>query len=769
MPYLAHTENPNGQSHLLRNHLREVGNLSSDFASQIDPSFNEAARWAGLLHDLGKYRDEFQEYLLGKRKGGEDTHHAVYGAGMAFELRSVALAYAIAGHHAGLHDAQGLVELLNKSGYKVKNNLKLLREKFEAELGKLTEKINEPDFVKETDAISRFKTDLFVRMIFSALVDADFLDTEAHYEMKARPRVPALNEDNLSEKLLVRAGAAKERKADEALRSKKNPEIITLRNAIYEQCLTSAEKEQGFFSLTVPTGGGKTLSGMAFALAHARKHNLRRIIVVIPYLSIIEQNAAEYRQILDPTNQGIVVENHSAIAIAAEDKEEKQTSEAKERSPLVLAAENWDAPIIVTTSVQFIESLFSNKPSRCRKLHNIARSVVLFDEVQTLPARLLEPLLSMWRELRDEYGVSFVFSSATQPAFRKQTNLKNGFTENELTEITENTAETFKQLRRVRFELPRANERKTWAQIADEVYEHKQVVCVVNTRKQAFALWNELHGKLAENECRGLFHLSSALCAEHRFEIIGAIHNPHEGSVRWRLLNGLPCRVVSTQLVEAGVDLDFPLLYRALAPLDSIVQAAGRCNRENRLQELGRVVVFRTEDDSLPPGIYKLATEQTANMMSNLSEEQLATDPLLFADYFNRIYGMAATDYQRSGETTIQQDRQDLNFRSVAQKVKVIDDTGVSVIVPYGKSIEIVEEIRGRQTQKGVPRFNRDDLRRLQRFMVNIRRNDFLTLQTMGQIQELLPNISLYVLNEGSYRDALGVVIGERASDEFVL
>jgi CRISPR-associated endonuclease/helicase Cas3 len=601
------------------------------------------------------------------------------------------------------------------------------------------------------------------------LVDADFLDTEAHYEMKARPRVPALNEDNLSEKLLVRAGAAKERKADEALRSKKNPEIITLRNAIYEQCLTSAEKEQGFFSLTVPTGGGKTLSGMAFALAHARKHNLRRIIVVIPYLSIIEQNAAEYRQILDPTNQGIVVENHSAIAIAAEDKEEKQTSEAKERSPLVLAAENWDAPIIVTTSVQFIESLFSNKPSRCRKLHNIARSVVLFDEVQTLPARLLEPLLSMWRELRDEYGVSFVFSSATQPAFRKQTNLKNGFTENELTEITENTAETFKQLRRVRFELPRANERKTWAQIADEVYEHKQVVCVVNTRKQAFALWNELHGKLAENECRGLFHLSSALCAEHRFEIIGAIHNPHEGSVRWRLLNGLPCRVVSTQLVEAGVDLDFPLLYRALAPLDSIVQAAGRCNRENRLQELGRVVVFRTEDDSLPPGIYKLATEQTANMMSNLSEEQLATDLLLFADYFNRIYGMAATDYQRSGETTIQQDRQDLNFRSVAQKVKVIDDTGVSVIVPYGKSIEIVEEIRGRQTQKGVPRFNRDDLRRLQRFMVNIRRNDFLTLQTMGQIQELLPNISLYVLNEGSYRDALGVVIGERASDEFVL
>jgi CRISPR-associated endonuclease/helicase Cas3 len=769
MPYLAHTENPNGQSHLLRDHLREVGNLSSDFASQIDPSFNEAARWAGLLHDLGKYRDEFQEYLLGKRKGGEDTHHAVYGAALAFQKRWIAIAFAIAGHHAGLHDVGDLKELIKNPAYNTSERLPQIVTRFEEEIRSLPTSISEPDFLRQISPANKLKLEFYVRMIFSALVDADFLDTEAHYEMKARPRMPALNEDNLSEKLLVRAGAAKERKADEVLRSEKNPEIITLRNAIYEQCLTSAEKEQGFFSLTVPTGGGKTLSGMAFALAHARKHNLRRIIVVIPYLSIIEQNAAEYRQILDPTNQGIVVENHSAIAIAAEDKEEKETSEAKERSPLVLAAENWDAPIIVTTSVQFIESLFSNKPSRCRKLHNIARSVVLFDEVQTLPARLLEPLLSMWRELRDEYGVSFVFSSATQPAFRKQTNLKNGFTENELTEITENTAETFKQLRRVRFELSRADERKTWAQIADEMYEQKQVLCVVNTRKQAFALWNELHGKLAENECRGLFHLSSALCAEHRFEIIGAIHNPHEGSVRWRLLNGLPCRVVSTQLVEAGVDLDFPLLYRALAPLDSIVQAAGRCNRENRLQELGRVVVFRTEDDSLPPGIYKLATEQTANMMSNLSEEQLATDPLLFADYFNRIYGMAATDYQRSGETTIQQDRQDLNFRSVAQKVKVIDDTGVSVIVPYGKSIEIVEEIRGRQTQKGVPRFNRDDLRRLQRFMVNIRRNDFLTLQTMGQIQELLPNISLYVLNEGSYHDALGVVIGERASDEFVL
>jgi len=774
--YWAHNENEQGLPHLLKDHLRCVGDLAERFAATANQDLAIAARWAGLLHDLGKYRDEFQEYLRGERESSEETHHAVYGAAFAFKRRWLGLAYAIAAHHAGLHDATSLKELINKPAYRADEALPSILERFEQELGNIPENIAEPEFLQTGDG-QQARIDLYIRMVFSALVDADFLDTESHYQCQLR-RTGRTLDDGLVAELLDRLNTAREFKARNAPRQGKAAEIVAYRNAIYEQCLRAGRRSQGFFSLTVPTGGAKTLNGAAFALSHAQCHRLKRLIVVIPYLSIIEQNAAEYRRIFDPENGGLVIENHSAVVIPAENEEEKSTSEARRRSPLVLAAENWDAPIVVTTAVQFIESLFSSRTSRCRKLHNIAQSVVLLDEVQTLPCHLLDPLLSALRELRDRYGVSFVFSSATQPAFRRQYSLANGFAEREVTEITENTEELFKALRRVHFELPQPGQTRSWSEIAEELQNKPQALCIVNTRKHAFSLWTALRVRLPGNGNESVFHLSSAMCAEHRLALIGEIHNPREGSIRWRLQRKLPCRVASTQLVEAGVDLDFPLLYRALGPLDSIVQAAGRCNRESLLTDehgapaLGRVIVFIPDEDKKPGGVYKTATEETAAMIAGLNDETIAEDPELFARYFGRLYTKVATDYVRSGETTIQQDRQALDFRKVSSKARVIADDTIGVIAPYGSAPEIIQAMREKSCDRDRPNFFRDEMRRLQRFIVNIRQNDFNALQKMGQIESLLPFgklAELFVLKQSAYHPLLGVVIAERPPEDLII
>ena len=315
MKFIAHTENAKGDPHLLRDHLRGVGSLAREFATVANPEMGEAAKWAGLLHDLGKYREQFQSYLLGQRESSADTHHAVYGAALAMQKRWLALAFAIAGHHAGLHDIGQLKALVNHEKYKAAECLPLLVERFAAEVCAIGEQLSEPTF----DRSQGTRAEFYIRMLFSALIDADFLDTEAHYKGKARESFEFRPAELLQRLLLEKAMKSTEGKLNE------------LRNRIFEQCLAAADLSPGFFSLTVPTGGGKTLSSMAFALRHAERYKLRRVIVVIPYLSIIEQNAAQYRRILDPDNKGIVIEHHSAV-IAPEDGEER------ERSPLEYAA-----------------------------------------------------------------------------------------------------------------------------------------------------------------------------------------------------------------------------------------------------------------------------------------------------------------------------------------------------------------------------------------------------------------------------------------------
>jgi len=403
---------------------------------------------------------------------------------------------------------------------------------------------------------------------------------------------------------------------------------------------------------------------------------------------------------------------------------------------------------------------------------------VLLDEAQTLPAHLLHPLLSAMRELKESYGVSFVFSTATQFAFRRSFSLKAGFREGETTNVIENASDIFKRLQRVRYEFPKGEEKRSWQDVALEMQGHQQALCVVNTRRHARDLWEEIKRAANEDGGESIFHLSSAMCAEHRLATIGSMENPQEGSIRRRLKDGMPCHVVSTQLIEAGVDLDFPLVLRALAPLDSIVQAAGRCNREGRLRNaegvpvFGRVIVFNPADEGLPPGSYRTGAQAAASLLDRLEPDSLAIDHELFARYFSSLYSKLSE--ANIGEQ-IERDRCGLRFKTVAKAARVIQDEGSPAIVPYGEGwAKIVKDIRERAERVGRPFIEREDFRRLQRLMVNIRDNDFKLLEQRGGLRRLFPQFphfdaGIHLLDEAFYHPQLGVVIDGRPATDWIV
>lgn len=756
--YYAHSlkNKPEEEWQRLDAHLTEVAALAEEFAKALRPNekmFAELARLAGLFHDIGKYRTEFQEYLRKERQGGVETAHAVYGAGKAlFEHESFAAAFAISGHHAGLYDAGDLDLLVNGKKYQVRDRLIEI-------LNHASEKIKSFE-LKETlqngdTPETRLRYEILIRMLFSLLVDADRLNTEEWEKRQLlgsqwKRKAVSINPSGLLQKL--------QNKRSEKSKSSKNDKLNKLRNDVFEVCLNKGQKLlQGFFSLTVPTGGGKTLSSMAFALAHAQQHNLRRVIVVIPYLSIIEQNAKEYREIFSKEN---VLEHHSSVDVSRSDEDPAQAQDIEK------AMENWDVPIVVTTSVQFIETLFSASPAQARKLHNIARSIVIFDEVQTLPTHLLEPLLDVLRELKKRYGVSFVFCSATQPAFKKTTNLKNGFLDDEIIEIAPNPDILYQSLQRVKYTVERSDSPWTWQDVAQKMIEHNQVLCILNLRRQAYELLVAIRRNLEERNIKNLdesvFHLSSAMCPAHRLDRINIIKD--------RLKTGKPCWVISTQLIEAGVDIDFPVVLRAMGPLDSIVQSAGRCNREGLLVDensrlrLGEVVVFSPQDGGLPPGIYNTATNIT---MAHLDIARLATDPELFKEYFTELYQVTPTDYQRRGSHTVQHERAEFNFRKVDAMARVIKDNTIAVVVPYGKATDIIARIRKGQS------FDREDIRSLQRYMVNLRKgfhSDYDKLKSA--LTPLIPErLEIPVLNKVFYdiKTHRGVVVENLPPEELMI
>lgn len=751
MDYYAHTaQGPDARPdkdrsrwQLLRDHLVNVARIARRFADPL--GLADEAELAGLLHDLGKYRDEFQAYLRGERGSSVETQHAIYGAAWALEPhQQLGTMLSVAGHHAGIHDMADAQAAAAKPI--VSQAIAELVARLESEVGLLPRPPGVPAFVQSASE-PIYAVEFYVRMLFSCLVDADRLDT-ACWPAEPPPDAP-LDAESLLGKVI--------RERDRKRAASPDSPLGLLRNRIFDACVDAGHQTQGFFSLTVPTGGGKTLSGMAFALAHAKAYGLRRVIVVIPYLSIIEQNAAEYRRIL---GDDVVLENHSNTS-------PKHDSDEEEKDRLDLVSENWDAPVIVTTSVQFLESLFASSPSKCRRLHRIARSVVIFDEVQTLPTHLLKPMFSVFRELVRSYGVTFVFSSATQPAFRRSSALPDGFAPEELCELAPNPAELFRQLRRVNYHLPKRDETVDWPELAAELCGQQQALCVVNLTRHAKELWEQLKRLVPDSESP--IHLSSAMCPAHRLALIEAI--------RRRLREGQTCRVVSTQLIEAGVDVDFPVVWRAMGPLDSIVQVAGRCNREGR-HAAGEVHVFRPADHKLPPNVYRAASDQAVVTLAQMGDtatasEKLSTDPKVFRDYFDSLYQVLNTDHAKRGESTIQQDREQLRFREVSRKAKVINDSGQPLIIAadnHGRKFaaDLIAEIRNRQPAPGQPRFTREDLRALQRSMVNVHHHRFQQLQSMKHLHPLLPNLELCVLTDGFYHPDLGLVVENRPLDDFI-
>lgn len=692
----------------LDEHLASVAELAKKFAGEFG-----AREWgylAGLWHDLGKYSEEFQRRL----EGGKRVDHATAGAKHALKNlsdknRARILSYVIAGHHSGLPDGKS-----NDDSCLTKRLNRNVPDYSAHPLRKDYTEPGNPSFEVSPERFA-FQLSFYIRMVYSCLVDADFLDTEAFMD---KERASWRKVYTVLETMNYKLSAALSVLEKEKPYRKINKE----RSMILQNCLSAAESAHGLFSLTVPTGGGKTLSSLAFAFKHALRHGMKRVIYVIPYTSIIEQNAAVFRDIL---GSPAVLEHHSNYDPRSDDKEEYQRSQ--------LASENWDAPLIVTTNVQFFESLFSNRSSKCRRLHNIANSVVILDEAQMLPVSLLAPSLEVLRELTLSYKTSVLLCTATQPALASDTFI-NGLDPADVREIIPEPQKLYQSLKRVDVKQLGTI---TDNEIAERLTAYRQVLCVVNTRKHARILFEKLD---AADHC---YHLSALMCPVHRTIVLGKIKKA--------LAEYNPCRVVSTQLIEAGVDIDFPVVFRAAAGIDSIAQAAGRCNREGLLPGNGEVFVFIPED-GLPPGHLR-HTAEAAETVLHHHADPLSLESVF--EYFQELYWKKGDRLDENGILTmLKEDEQRLNFpfKEIAQKFRMIKDNMGPIIVPWDEEAEVI--IRNLAYAKHPGRFTRQ----LQRYTIQVPPNVISVLNASGSVEAIGEDGQFTVLrNMDIYRDDLGL------------
>lgn len=660
--YHAHSGDPadRGDWHPLSAHLEGTGARAAGFLSPV--GLAKLGEAAGLLHDLGKYTPEFQKRLDG---GGRRVDHATAGAQVARteygpHLGKL-LAFCIAGHHAGLADGAG-------GGGRISTLEERLKKEVPALDPVWKRKIALPQApaikMKPRDRGDRdgaaFSIAFLTRMVFSALVDADYLDTEAYYDRLENRRRERGGYPPLSD-LSARLDAYLARRFPARADGESAGTVNAPRAEVLAAAREKAENPPGLFTLTAPTGGGKTLSSLAFALRHAVRHELARIVYVIPFTSIVEQTAAVFRDALGGGDDAdFVIEHHGVF-------DEDRVGEREARDKLRLAMENWDAPIVVTTAVQFFESLFANRPSRCRKLHNIANGVVILDEAQTLPLQLLRPCVAALDELARNWRTSIVLCTATQPALAEDDGFSGGF--RGVREIAPNP----KGLRR-RLERTRVRHRGAVddAELAARLRESPGVLCIVNTRRHA----RELYESIKDSE--GAAHLNTCMCARHRRDVLDA--------VRARLRDGEPVRLVATSLIEAGVDIDFPVVWRAEAGLESIVQAAGRCNREGLL-EAGDVYVFAPAgaDGAKPPRLPEV--EQRADVARGVlrrHDDPLSLDAI--DDYFRNLYWIKNAELDAKGilrEIADRGDTFDFPFEKIAREFRMIETAMAPVIVPY--------------------------------------------------------------------------------------
>ncbi|MDY7017775.1 MAG: CRISPR-associated endonuclease Cas3'' [Nitrospirota bacterium] len=721
VPIYAHSANIFGRWHPLDDHLSAVAKLAEAYAGAS--AWADEARLAGLFHDLGKYADRFQKRLEGKDSG---LDHWSQGAWIALsQHHAIAAALTIQGHHVGLQrgaspDLRGMD--LDKLAVRHPFNLQLsdpdasrLVQRAQADGIQLDKPPTiaislQEGFAKAVAAM------LDVRLLFSCLVDADFLDTEAHFEGDAKGKHPRPAGPTLD----ARAGLdALNRYMGEQIRAstQADAQVLAVREALWRATGDVAPAAPGVFTLTAPTGSGKTLAMLRFALEHAAIHKLKRIVLAVPFLTVIEQTAREYRRVFAGFPDNFVLEHHSLAGLGEEsEKRDAEGAQARQRR---LLAENWDTPIVLTTNVQLLESLFSNRPSSCRKLHNLMEAVILFDEAQSLPQHLAVPTLAALSHLSAAYHSSIVFATATQPAFDTlhEPVSKHAASGWRPIEVVPDHPELFRKLERVKVSWPTPGEKLTWADLAAEIRGTDQALVVVNLKRHALALLNAL------GDTPDVFHLSTNLCAEHRRAVLD--------KVRARLRNGLSCRLISTQCVEAGVDVDFPKVFRALAPLEAIAQAAGRCNREGQMNaqgRLGEVTVFEpniqfdeTERNPwkqmFPTFEYYKGASVTRTMLNRLGELDIS-DPSLFRSYWTEFRSIADLKKAQELETAFNE----RDFVEVARLYRLIDTNAIQVLVPWADRLDDFRTLCAEAEDVGI---TADWMRRAQGLAVGVyRRKD---------------------------------------------
>ena len=697
----------------LQSHSVNVGEMAVEFAHVFGAQ--EIACQTGQLHDLGKYSEAFNHRL----HGGPSVDHATAGAKIAVEhwggVIGKLMAFCIAGHHAGLANGNGEGDnrrtLKQRLALQFGADIPALDNLWQQEI-KLPQTLSAPP-LKADAHHPFFSYAFFTRMLYSCLVDADYLDTEAFYsnlENKAIERggYPDLNalQHNFNQFInKFRRRVAQASKQTEA--EKRNAALNRLRSEILDYAVEQATQPQGLFTLTVPTGGGKTFTSMAFALEHAKHHGMRRVIYVIPFTSIIEQNASEFRKAFGELGKQAVLEHHSTF-----DDGKLQNEATKDK--LRLASENWDAPIVVTTAVQFFESLFADRSSRCRKLHNIAGSVIILDEAQMLPLNLLLPIMQAIKELAQNYRCSVVMCTATQPAVQAENGFYRGF-ENVL-EIAPKPTALFDKLRRTTVQHIGT---QTDADLLAKLAEHPQMLVIVNNRRHARSLYDQA------KHLDGTFHLTTLMCAKHRSQKLDEI--------RGRLKNGEPCRVIATSLIEAGVDVDFPLVMRAEAGLDSVAQAAGRCNREGkRSSENSFVWIFAPEEQwKAPP---ELATQAAVMRLTadEFSDDLLSTQAV--AAYFAELYQLKGSELDNKKILKMHNDTGqslDFPFQTIADKFRMIESHMQPLIIPFDVDTEnLISSLHHADHIGGL-------LRKLQPYIVQIPEKALAALYKAGRIEPI--------------------------------
>ena len=697
-------------------HQKNVAELSASFADQF--GLSHIGYILGILHDEGKERLSFQNYI--KRESGYDTsvavenehNHAFVGSIIAHNLfkkspiADILFANPIASHHTGLHDYDEISNTVNSNlPNDYKNAPTPDTKQVIAQLGQIAQKFESVDF------------NHLVRVLFSCLVDADFLDTERFMnEGKANSRGCAESLCQLLPKLEQHLSNLKS-KAEET-------PLNNLRGKIQQRCKETSECEHGFYSLTVPTGGGKTLSSILWAMKHAIANGQKRIIIAIPYTSIIVQTASILKGIFGEEN---VLEHHSNFNPDAITNEEL-------RNRAKLASENWDYPIIVTTNVQLFESMFANKPSACRKLHNIVNSVIILDEVQTLPTDFLMPIVNVLKTYQKVFNTSILFTTASQPVLSGTIVGCNALVKfpaiDKIKEIIPNDYNLHEKLRRVDFTI--SENAYTYDELAQEITKHRRILCVVNTRKDAKEIFERLPDE------GHTYHLSRMMCPAHIKKVIAAIKQELQ-----RDANSI-IRVIATQLIEAGVDIDFPVVFRQEAGLDSILQAAGRCNREGRLTR-GAVTVFSI-DGRNPFGHVNMAN----NARKSLPKDCDLLAPDTMTQYFNQLYSRC-NSFDKKDIYKLLGKPLEMSFKQAAQEFRLIEDNGVTIYVNYGQCANYMEQIRNMGVSYNI-------IKRISDYSVTIHENDYKKLREMGVISDICENIH-YIEHTKQYHEKTGIVI----------